>query len=62
MIGMVFTKIINNIRDDKFKVIFIVLFGYVVQANFNISVISVAPLFWIILGIGSNSEIIKKID
>lgn len=51
-----------NIRDDKFKIMFLVILGYSVQAMFNISVVGVAPIFWIILGIASNPKIIKEIN
>lgn len=55
-------KIIKNIKDDKFKILFIVISGYLIQAMFNISVVGVAPIFWTILGIASNPKIIKEIN
>ena len=42
--------IMKNIKNDKFKIIFCVIISYLIQAALNISVIAVAPLFWILLG------------
>ena len=39
----------KNIKDDKFKILFIVVFTYIIQSIFNISVIIVAPIVWILL-------------
>ncbi|WP_436513134.1 O-antigen ligase family protein [Clostridium thermobutyricum] len=61
LIFLVFYRLWKNKEDDRVRTILIILFGYVVQANLNISVVPVAPLFWIILGIGSNIEIIKNL-
>jgi putative inorganic carbon (HCO3(-)) transporter len=36
--------------------------AYLVQALFNISVIAVAPLFWIILGVFARGQLIQKDD
>ena len=40
----------KNIKNDKFKIIFCIIISYLIQAALNISVIAVAPLFWILLG------------
>ena len=40
----------KNIKDDKFKILFIVVFTYIILSIFNISVIIVAPIVWILLG------------
>ena len=42
--------IMKNIKNDKFKIIFCIIISYLIQATLNISVIAVAPLFWILLG------------
>ena len=52
---MLFLITINNIKfifKDKIQtaLLFGVL-GYLIQAFFNISVVSVAPIFWILLGL-----------
>lgn len=51
--------IVKNIKNDKFKIIFCVIISYLIQATLNISVIGVAPLFWILLGY-SLKEIYEK--
>lgn len=61
LIFLIIKNVWENISDDKFKVIFIVILGYLIQASFNISVVSVAPVFWIILGVGANEKIINSI-
>lgn len=50
LIFLIIKGLINNISDDRNKVLLLTLIGYLVQAFFNISVIMVAPLFWIFLG------------
>lgn len=37
-------------KDDKAKIFILAIVGYLVQSFFNISVIAVAPLYWILLG------------
>lgn len=43
-------NILINIDKIKYKVLFLVFIAYVVQAFFNISMPSVAPIWWIFLG------------
>ena len=56
-LSMLFIIFINSIKkvfkDNESIVIalFLAFIGYLVQAFFNISVIEVAPLFWIICGL-----------
>lgn len=51
LLGNIFWKNIPRFRFDKVKLILgLTIFGYLVQAISNISVISVAPVFWILLG------------
>lgn len=50
LLGMIIYGLIKNIKDDKNKIILLTILGYMIQAFFNISVIGVAPLFWILLG------------
>lgn len=58
---IILKKLWRKRDNDYIKTIFIVLIGYLFQANFNISVVPVAPLYWIILGIGANIENIEKL-
>lgn len=50
LIFCILKGILKNIKDDKFKIILSVILSYLIQATLNISVIAVAPLFWILLG------------
>lgn len=50
LLVMIIYGLIKNIKNDKNKIILLTILGYMVQAFFNISVIGVAPLFWILLG------------
>ena len=45
-----FLQLYKNRNNDINKLLFIIILGYLGQAFFNISVIAVAPVFWIILG------------
>ncbi|MGL5646683.1 MAG: O-antigen ligase family protein [Clostridium sp.] len=61
LIFIVMKNLWKKRNNENIKIIFIVLVGYLFQANFNISVVSVAPIFWIILGFGSSRTIEKNI-
>ena len=50
LIGLIIYKLIGNINNDSSKIMLLTLIGYLVQSFFNISVIMVAPLYWIFLG------------
>lgn len=50
LICIVYKNIIKNIKEEKFKIMFVCLTGYLMQSLFNISVIGVAPIYWILLG------------
>ena len=56
MLFLIITKNIKFIFKDKIQtaLLFGVL-GYLIQAFFNISVVSVAPIFWILLGLLANT-------
>ncbi len=43
--------VLKNIKNDKFKVLFLMIISYISQSMFNISVIMVAPIVWILLGV-----------
>ena len=66
-LGFISLIIIPNIKralkDEKVLILILVSTSYLVQAFFNISVISVAPIFWFILGRLSkynNEEIVRE--
>lgn len=50
LIGVILTKLFKRREDDRCKIYFLMILGYVIQSFFNISVIGVAPLYWILLG------------
>ncbi|MGL4773343.1 MAG: O-antigen ligase family protein [Clostridium sp.] len=62
MIMLILKNIYLNIKDDRYKIIGLMIIGYLVQAFFNISVVGVAPLFWILLGLSTNKEEVEKIS
>lgn len=51
LIACIIKGLINNINDDRSKIMILVLVGYLVQAFFNISVVMVAPIYWIMIGV-----------
>lgn len=58
----VIKKNIKFIFKDEISFILIAtIIAYLVQIFFNISVISVAPIFWFLLGISQNEEFIKEL-
>ena len=61
LIGLIIYKLIGEINNDISKVLLLTIIGYLVQSLFNISVIMVAPLYWILLGLSlqkSKSELL----
>ena len=50
LIGLIIYKLIGEINNDISQIMLLTLIGYLVQSFFNISVIMVAPLYWIFLG------------
>lgn len=48
--------------ENMYFGLFLAVCGYLAQAFFNISVIDVAPYYWIVLGLlaGSNSKVLRK--
>ena len=43
-------KLFKNIKNDRNQIILSMIIAYLIQAFFSISLICVAPLFWILLG------------
>lgn len=54
-------KIKLAIKNKIYFCICLSIISYLVQAIFNISTIGIAPLFWMILGLIDNEELINKI-
>lgn len=64
MLFVVFFSSVKKIFKEKNDVIIALFFsfvGYCIQAFFNISVIEVAPLFWIVFGLLYNRNFSKKL-
>jgi Lipid A core - O-antigen ligase and related enzymes len=54
---------LKNIFKNEVSFLFgITIVGYLVQSFFNISVINVAPLFWMLLGASNNIEVKRKLE
>tara|TARA_B100000401_G_scaffold433747_1_gene372825 strand:- start:698 stop:2014 length:1317 start_codon:yes stop_codon:yes gene_type:complete len=51
-----FIKLYKERKNNINKLLFIIILGYLGQSFFNISVIAVAPVFWIILGYSFQKE------
>lgn len=64
-ITFLFCALKNNIKNmfsNPISFIFAAtIISYIIQSLFNISVISVAPLFWFILGVSQNKKIKEKL-
>lgn len=51
LVGTILLNLFRKKKDDISKIFILVIVGYLVQAFFNISVIQVAPIYWIVLGL-----------
>ena len=49
-------------NNKVYLIIFLCILGYSIQAFFNIAVIGVAPLFWMLLGLSENKNAINNIN
>jgi len=49
-LGAILIMLFKNRRNYISKILFLTILGYMFQGFFNISVIMVAPIFWILLG------------
>ena len=58
LITSIIIKLIKN-KSSNNKILILIISSYIIQALFNISVIAVAPLFWILLGY-SLKEVYEK--
>lgn len=59
---ILFPKIRLAFNNNTYFIICLVIISYLAQAFFNISTIGVAPLFWMILGLSDNKDLIKQLD
>lgn len=50
LIGAIIIKLFKERKNDRIKILLLTLIGYLAQSFFNISVIMVAPIYWIFLG------------
>ncbi|MDY4544544.1 MAG: O-antigen ligase family protein, partial [Bacilli bacterium] len=50
LILCIILNLFKNIKNDRNQIILSMIFAYLIQAFFSISLICVAPLFWILLG------------
>jgi O-antigen ligase len=58
LVGLVLLRVVKRLQKEPFQqVLFCCIAGYLVQAFFNISVISTAPIFWAMLGIGARLQV-----
>jgi O-antigen ligase len=58
IVGFVLLQIVQRLQKGAMQqVLFCCIAGYVIQAFFNISVISTAPIFWAMLGIGARLQV-----
>ena len=55
-------KIKLAITNKTYFIICLTVISYLIQAFFNISTIGVAPLFWMLLGLIDNEEMIEKLN
>jgi putative inorganic carbon (HCO3(-)) transporter len=54
LVGLVLLRVVKRIQKDPLpQILFCCIVGYLVQAFFNISTISTAPIYWAMLGIGA---------
>lgn len=54
LVTVILLNLLKRIYESKAKVLFFIIVGYLVQSFFNISVIQVAPIYWIVLGVAVN--------
>lgn len=62
-IGIIVLKNLKlSIKNNARFIMLMSIISYLIQAFFNISTIGVAPLFWLMLGLISNDEVVRKIN
>ena len=50
ILSVILLGLFKNIKEDRNKILFIIIITFIVQSMFNISVVMVAPIVWIMLG------------
>ncbi|MGL4656240.1 MAG: O-antigen ligase family protein [Sarcina sp.] len=53
LVGSLLIHLFKRKKDNISKVFILIIVGYLVQSFFNISVIQVAPIYWILLGLAT---------
>lgn len=62
-LGIIVLKNVKlSLKDNARFILILSIIGYLVQSFFNISTIGIAPLFWLILGLISNDEVVNEIN
>ena len=56
---IVFPKMKYMFKDKLIFILVTTIICYLAQAFFNISTIGVAPLFWMLLGLSDNTEMLE---
>lgn len=59
---IIFPNIKKAMNNKVYFIMVLTIISYLVQAFFNISTIGVAPIFWMILGLIDNKEMINKFN
>ena len=59
---IIFPKLKNMFKKQAIFILLITIIGYLAQAFFNISTIGVAPLFWMLLGLIDNKEVLEVLN
>lgn len=54
LVIVILINLLKRIHENKAKILFLMISGYLIQSFFNISVIQVAPIYWILLGVAIN--------
>lgn len=58
IVGLVLLRVVKRMKKEPLQqVLFCCCAGYLVQAFFNISAISTAPIFWAMMGIGARLNV-----
>ena len=50
LLSLIVIRLFKKRKEERFSIILLMILAYLIQAFFSISVICVAPLFWILLG------------
>ena len=56
------SSFVVSLNSNIYSVSALAIICYIVQAFFNISTIGVAPLFWMLLGLSENEEVVNELE